>query len=366
LYFLNWIPLLMLAFFLGACLAASNFSLKLESGTRAIVVASALTGAGLWLLSYRWGSRFGFALLAFAQLGFMSMFAAPFSYIAAAANLPLWDASFARMDQLLGLDWRAYFAFAIARPELLRFAIFFYAVIMVPWAGVPLALGMTGKFVRLQQFVMATVLTVSVAVAMSAALPAIGTYQELGLPAATDAFKASGYLVQLEILPSVRDGTLRTLDLSHLGGIITFPSVHAAIAILAIWGLWGVWWLRPLALIINGGMLLATPLVGGHYFVDVFAGIGLAVLSIAAAKAFRGDRRDRAGNKGEDVDAVRREGWRAECGGVAAGVGVCNIGRNARRHADRDQDRPDNALQRSGFRIRRARQGRGRLFQDAQ
>src|ERR1700733_14434765 len=50
-YFLNWIPLLMLAFFLGACLAASNFSLKLESGTRAIVVASALTGAGLWLLS---------------------------------------------------------------------------------------------------------------------------------------------------------------------------------------------------------------------------------------------------------------------------------------------------------------------------
>jgi membrane-associated phospholipid phosphatase len=189
------------------------------------------------------------------------------------------------MDQLLGLDWRAYFAFAVARPALLNFAIFFYAMIMVPWAGVPLALGMTGRFVRLQQFVMAAVLTVSVSVAISAALPAIGTYHELGLPADTGTFRASGYLVQLDILPFVRDGTLRLLDLSHLGGIITFPSVHAAIAALAIWGLWGVWWLRPLALILNGGMLLATPLVGGHYFVDVLAGVGLAALSIAAAKA---------------------------------------------------------------------------------
>ncbi|WP_213773583.1 phosphatase PAP2 family protein [Bradyrhizobium sp. dw_78] len=285
LYFFNWVPLLLLAVSLGACLAASNFSLKLESWTRAVVIASVLTAAGLWLLSYWWGSRFGFALLAIAQIGFMCMLVAPLSYVAAAANLPLQDASLARMDQLLGLDWRAYFEFAIARPELLSFAIFFYAMIIVPWAGVSVALGMTGRFVRLQQFVMAAVLTVSVAVIISAALPAIGTYGELGLPADTEVFKASGYVIQLEILPFVRDGTLRVLNLSHLGGIITFPSVHAAIAALAIWGLWGVWWLRPLALILNGGMLLATPLVGGHYFVDVFAGVGLAALSIAAAKA---------------------------------------------------------------------------------
>ena len=53
---------------------------------------------------------------------------------------------------------------------------------------------------------------------------------------------------------------------------------------LAVWALWSVLWLRPVALVANAGMLLATPLVGGHYFVDVFAGAGLAVLAIAAAK----------------------------------------------------------------------------------
>jgi len=54
--------------------------------------------------------------------------------------------------------------------------------------------------------------------------------------------------------------------------------------VLALWALWSVWWLRPLALIANVSMLLATPLVGGHYFVDVIAGVGLAVLAIAAAR----------------------------------------------------------------------------------
>jgi membrane-associated phospholipid phosphatase len=34
--------------------------------------------------------------------------------------------------------------------------------------------------------------------------------------------------------------------------------------------------------------LLATPLIGGHYFVDVFAGVGIAALAIAAAKMLKG------------------------------------------------------------------------------
>jgi membrane-associated phospholipid phosphatase len=34
-------------------------------------------------------------------------------------------------------------------------------------------------------------------------------------------------------------------------------------------------------------MILAKPLVGGHHFIDVFAGVGLAVLAIALAKRVR-------------------------------------------------------------------------------
>jgi PAP2 superfamily len=226
-------------------------------------------------------------MLAVAQLGFLAGFAGPLSYIAAAADLPLQDANFARLDRLLGLDWPAHYRFVMARPWLLPYACLFYAAIMLPSVGVPLALGLTGRFVRLQRFVLATVLTVAVCAAVSAVLPAIGTYAELGLSAYLGDFRASGYLVQFEVLPVLRDGGLRVLDLAHLGGIITFPSFHAAAAILAIWGFWEVWWLRPAALIVYVGMLLATPLMGGHYFVDVFAGVGVAVLAIVATGRLR-------------------------------------------------------------------------------
>jgi PAP2 superfamily len=276
-----------MAALLAACVATSNFSLRTDGLTLgAVLTGPLLTAAGVGLVSTgrEWGWRFGFAMLAMAQFGFLAGFAGPLSYIAAAADLPLQDANFARLDRLLGLDWPAYYRFVMARPSLLPYAYLSYAAIVLPSLGVPLALGLTGRFVRLQEFVIATVLTVAVVAVVSAVLPAIGTYRELGLPAQVGDFRATGYLVQLEVLPVLRAGGLRVLDLAHLGGIITFPSFHAAAGILAIWGFWGVWWLRPAALIVNFAMLLATPLMGGHYFVDIIAGGAVAALAVAAAK----------------------------------------------------------------------------------
>ena len=115
----------------------------------------------------------------------------------------------------------------------------------------------------MQQFVLACTLTAIVTVFVSAFTPAIGTYQQYGIPADTPALTASGYLVQVDEIPAVRSGALRVLNFETLTGIITFPSFHSAAAVLALWALWGVWWMRPFALIAYGGMLLATPLVGG-------------------------------------------------------------------------------------------------------
>jgi hypothetical protein len=276
-----------MAALLAVCLIVSKFSIRIDSLTLSAVLTGPLLAiAGLGLVSSRriWGWRIGFVMLAIAQFGFLGTFAGPLSYIAAAAGFPLQDTNFARLDGLLGLDWLAYYRFVMAWPVLLPYAYLSYAAIIVPCLGVPLALGLMGHFVRLQQFVIATILMTAVDVAVSSALPAIGTYSEFELSPQLGDFKANGYLVQLEILPVLRAGGLRVLDLADLGGIITFPSLHAAASILAIWGFWSVWWLRPPAQIVYIAMLFATPLIGGHYFVDVIAGIGVAVFSIAAAK----------------------------------------------------------------------------------
>jgi hypothetical protein len=285
LYSLNWIPLSILALVLGICLAASRFSLEIESVLlRDILTAAVLIVAGHYLILQKWGPRPAFISVSIAQLKILFLLGSPLTYIAASADFPLQDATFAHWDQLLGLDWTAYYRFITTRPTLVHYAYFFYATITWPAMGVPLVLGFTKNYVRLQNFIMACILAVGVAAVVSAVAPAFGAYHQYGLPTDFSGFRATGYLVQMDRLPLVRDGSLRVLNISDLGGIVMFPSFHAASAILALWGFWGVWWMRPLSLIVNVGMIMATPLLGGHYFVDVLAGVSLAALAIAVAK----------------------------------------------------------------------------------
>jgi membrane-associated phospholipid phosphatase len=288
-YLLNWLALCLVAQALFLCLAVTTFSLAIGSWLLKVLFAAGLfTAAGHYLMSLKrtwsWTPRLVFIVLSIVQIEVLILFSTPLTYILASANLPMQDANLARLDQLLGLDWQAYYRFVCERPALVPYVYFAYAMIVWPTFGVPIVLGLTKHYLRLQQFTLACMSTVVTTALISSVLPAVGTFHEYGISPDLPVFRASGYLVQLHQLPLVRDGSLRVLDHNTLGGIITFPSFHAAAAVLALWAFWGVWWMRPLALIANVGMLLATPLVGGHYFVDVFAGVALAVLAIAAAQ----------------------------------------------------------------------------------
>jgi hypothetical protein len=284
LYLFNWVPLLLMALLLVICLVSTDFSLKIESLLlQAVGIALLFTVAG-HALSRAGYLQPAFALVSVAQLQLLVLLATPLTYIAASANLPMQDANLAFVDRLIGLDWQAYYQFVCERPALVPYVYLSYAMITWPAFGVPIFLGATRNYRRLQQFTFACTLTLVVTAIISSLLPAFGTYYQYGVSADTPIFRASGYLVQLHELPLIRDGSLRVLNLENLVGIITFPSFHAAAAILAIWALWDMRWLRPLVLTGYVGMLLATPLVGGHYFIDVFAGVGLAVLAIAAAR----------------------------------------------------------------------------------
>ncbi len=76
----------------------------------------------------------------------------------------------------------------------------------------------------------------------------------------------------------LRDGSFRVLVAVGAEGIISFPSLHAALAVILVIALWPIPILRWLTLYLNLAVLLATPIDGSHYFIDVFAGIGVAVL----------------------------------------------------------------------------------------
>ena len=286
LFFGNWIPLALMAAALALGLIATGFSLKPQG--MLLPASAAAFFAALTVLCVRRATPRG-AMLAFmfgtsAQLLLVTVLMTPLTYIAAAADLPLQDGSLAALDRMLGLDWRAYLAFVNERPWLISYLALGYAMIAWPVFGVPVLLGFTRNYRRLQQFTLAFALALIATTAVSTMAPALGAYHGLGLtPGDYAHITPGGYLDQLRDFPRVRDGSLRELDIVHLVGIITFPSFHAAAAVLYLWAFWAIWWMRPVALLANGLMLAATPIGGGHYFVDVFAGMGVAVLAIAAA-----------------------------------------------------------------------------------
>jgi membrane-associated phospholipid phosphatase len=226
-----------------------------------------------------------FVLGATAQIVLTTAVMAPTTYIAAATNFPMQDAALLAVDRAMGLDWAAYVHFVDARPALASWLNCGYAMIGWPLFAIPVFLAAKRRYQRIEEFTFAFGLALAATTIISALVPAIGVYQKIGLdPRALKNINPGAYLDQLRDLPPTREGVLRHLDLLGLGGIVTFPSFHAASAVLFAWALWVVKWMRPIALLANGAMLAATPLNGGHYFIDVVAGVVIAVLAIIAAR----------------------------------------------------------------------------------
>jgi membrane-associated phospholipid phosphatase len=286
LYRCNWVMLSIMAASLAIGTVMTGFSIAPASALTPIAIVSAYLGYTLYRY-YRPGTsdpKITFILGATGQLLIIPVLMTPLTYIAAAANLPMQDAALNTFDRALGLDWMAYFNFVYHRHALLFATVLAYSMIGWPVFGVPIALGWTGRYRRMQEFTLAFGIALVATTIISTLLPAMGTYALLNFTPDPNIFTPGAYLEQLRDLPLVRDGSLRTIDFNALAGIITFPSFHAAAAALYLWAFWPVRWIGPIAMMLNIAMLLATPICGGHYFVDVFAGIAVAALAVVAAR----------------------------------------------------------------------------------
>jgi hypothetical protein len=282
----NWLVIVVLAAALVIAMLVTGFSLKFWSalsagGTAAVYLAAAFYNSRRGakrdpLVIFTLGST-GQALLIAILIG-------PMTYVAASANFPMQDELFARIDHALGLQWPGYFTFLTSSDRTISGALFAYSMIQWPVFAIPVALSFARKYRRLQEFTLALALALIVTTAISAIVPANGIYDAQMLTASDAPFRSPAYLMQLHDVPLIRDGSLRELDLMNLAGIVAFPSFHATSAVLFLWAMWAVWWMRPIAAVTMGAMLFVTPFVGGHYFIDIIAGIAVAIGAIAAAR----------------------------------------------------------------------------------
>lgn len=286
---LIWISIAAVAAFVAGACALGPFELAWASFARAAAAGAGLALSGRYYRTRRQEPGLALALTSTAQMIAFALVAAPLSYIAASPSLPLWDDTFAAWDRWLGFDWMALLAAMNAHPVLHRLCALAYASFPIQVTTIILVLAWAGQSARLQTFLLAFIATTLVTIAGSAVVPAQGVWGHLGLSQADyPAISPITQTLHLPIFHGLRDGSLRILSGSEAEGIITFPSLHAALGLLFILAMWRVRYLRWAALVVNLLMIAATPIDGGHYFSDVIAGLAIAAACWACiARAIR-------------------------------------------------------------------------------
>ncbi|UWU95680.1 phosphatase PAP2 family protein [Bradyrhizobium sp. CB1015] len=224
-------------------------------------------------------------LFTLAQIILVLVLVTSLGYIAASAALPMQEARLLAFDHALGLNFRTYLSFVNDRPGLIRALAPAYNSIFLQLTVLVVVLPVCGLYRRAAEFVLGYAITLIVTTVISTLIPATGVYHALELvPADHPNVEPLVYYATLRELPLVRDGSTRVLDAFSLAPLLTFPSFHAITAVLYTWAMWPLRWLRLVGCCWNALVLAATPIGGGHFFVDVIAGVAVALATIYAIR----------------------------------------------------------------------------------
>jgi hypothetical protein len=236
--------------------------------SRAVLVFIAILGAIAVLLTWLQNYHPSFVLVGSArffsmstQLLLFALAAGSLQYVASAANFPLVDAALQRTDAALSFDWQAYRDWVARHPTI--HALYGHAYFSVHYQGGMLVLAHT----MLQrsfhpELLLCLTISVVLVLATAAVFPALGYPGEIGQ-------------AHIQSLMDARQGRV-----AQLAGIVTFPSFHAALGVIFTWSARACRPLLVLAVPLNALLILATPPFGGHYLVDVIAGIAVAIVTI--------------------------------------------------------------------------------------
>ncbi|MFL9841372.1 phosphatase PAP2 family protein [Sphingomonas sp. ST-64] len=197
------------------------------------------------------------------------------SYVGMKQSGTLTDSLLDQADRAMGFSWTAIRAWVEQTPVLISVLTHAYNLCTPMPLLIVALLCATHRSDRCYRFLKLFAVALVVTLAVALFFPAIAAFAFYGYsPVPQNALHYG------EIIAGLRDGSLTAIDLRNLGGILTFPSFHATMAILFAWALWPIRQARAAATIANGLMLVAAVPIGGHYGVDILGGSLIAVAAI--------------------------------------------------------------------------------------
>jgi membrane-associated phospholipid phosphatase len=162
-------------------------------------------------------------------------------------------------------------------PAINRLAKLFYGSSIAQIGALLVIFNVTRRLDRYRELVWLYVLTLLLVIPISWVIPAVGAWTYYGVANLTDAY-------HLPHFDALRAGTMSKIVLMGVNGLITFPSFHTALAVILAYVTRGIKYVFPIFVALNILMIAATPTTGGHYFVDIVAGLALVCAVIRVTR----------------------------------------------------------------------------------
>ncbi len=262
--------------------------IKFQMHDIAAVIALTLFGLGMSALYTfkRPDERIARMFRGAVELFLITFLVGSLSYSATSLDLPMWDATFQAWDHVLAFDWKHWLTVLDGHPRINLVLVLAYHSMWPQLTLVLIALITIRDFRRLDVFLVAFALGAIITVVVAGLMPAMGPRAWLGITPADHPNITLAVSPEFEMqAAALRSGAMKIIDAGNAQGLVTFPSFHTVTAMLLLLGFRSVPYLRWASLILNGIMLIAIPIEGSHYLVDVIAGIAVALSAWAAANA---------------------------------------------------------------------------------
>jgi len=276
---IEWAIILVVAVSDAILLAETSF--RLEASAELRILAGSIVLAMVLVICRRWRSfpritpRLAHLTRTVLALVLFTNAASVLSYILTGIlPLPRWDGALATADRALGLNWLDMCQWFVRHPAIEAFAHTVYRSLGPEMLILFFALELLGHHNQARAFLLWFIVSVIAALGVGILIPAAGpiVFYHLPVPSAT---------VYISQMADLRNGTLRTINPFDSEGLVVFPSFHTVLALLCAYAARPLRILKYPLLALNLLIILSSPFEGGHYFIDIIAGIILAALTIS-------------------------------------------------------------------------------------
>jgi hypothetical protein len=229
---------------------------------------------GILLTFWRGAMTTFFACMLFRNLGI-------YNHLTMGLNFPMADGLLLSMDRAIGYDWLAVAKIISANPTLNRIIESAYFentqnglfAVVIFWL-------ITNRPVRVIEIAYLLIVTAIVCTTISAGFPAESAFAQLADAELKARLPDGTAIYHMKDLLALRSGEPITLVLDKIQGLSTFPSFHTCMALIVMWCSRGFWWSWIPGATLGFLILLATPVFGGHYLVDILFGTSIFIASV--------------------------------------------------------------------------------------